>query len=96
MDVDWSNGAEHMWNRHGVSVEEANEALADPDVLLYWPDPRSKSGRSVRVIGHSPTRQRLLTVILVEDPAVPWLWGANAWPSNSTDQREYRERNRKR
>jgi hypothetical protein len=51
-------------------------------------DPHSKSGRSVRVIGYSHSRNKILTVILVhrEDGGY---WGANGWESSSSDRRRY-------
>jgi hypothetical protein len=55
LDVDWSYGAAHMWSGHEILVAEAIEALADFDARLFDPDPKSKYGTSVRVIGHSPT-----------------------------------------
>lgn len=94
MDVDWTHGAAHMWDRHQVSVTEATEALADPLAWVLDPDPKSKSGDSIRVIGLCRSREELLTVILVRDPEVTWLWGANGWPSNSSDRREYMRRRR--
>jgi hypothetical protein len=42
-----------MSARHGITVEQANEALADPDALVFDPDYASQSGRSVRTIGWS-------------------------------------------
>lgn len=92
MNVDWTHGAAHMWNRHQVTVQEASEALADPQSVVIDPDTKSKSGDSIRVIGFCQSREELLTVILVRDPEVSWLWGANGWPSNSTDRREYMKR----
>ena len=89
MDVDWTHGAAHMWEGHRVTVEEANEALADSSAVVSDPDPKSKSGESIRVIGYSESRRALVTVILVRDAAVPWLWGANGWPSNVADRRSY-------
>lgn len=62
MDVGWTHGAAHMWDRHQVTA--ANEALADP------------------------------LVTLVRDRKLSWLWGANGWPSNTTDRREYMRRRR--
>ncbi|WP_203454585.1 hypothetical protein [Jiangella aurantiaca] len=94
MNVDWTHGATHMWDRHQVTVTEANEALADPLAAVLDPDPKSKSGDSIRVIGYCPSRDELLTVIVVRDPEVTWLWGANGWPSNTTDRREYMRRRR--
>jgi hypothetical protein len=52
-DVDWQDGAEHMWNEHQVSVvDEATEALAEAGALLYDPAPKSRSGISARVLGY--------------------------------------------
>ncbi len=48
-----------MATRHGVSAEQANEALADPDALVFDPDYASQSGRSVRTIGWSSRAGRL-------------------------------------
>ncbi|MGI8702183.1 MAG: hypothetical protein ACR2JU_13440 [Nocardioidaceae bacterium] len=91
-DVDWSHGAEHMHIEHQVTVEEANEALIDPDALLFDPDPKSTSGRSARVIGYSPAATAVLVAILVHREDEPTAcWGANAWRANSTDRRTYRE-----
>lgn len=75
-DVDWTNGALHMWHSHGVSVREAEEALTDPNAVLFDPDPASNSGRSVRIVGYSVTRQEVLVVILVrrEEREGDW-WG---------------------
>jgi uncharacterized DUF497 family protein len=93
-EVDWQHGAEHMWEEHQVSVDEANEALADADALLYDPDPKSKSGISARVLGYSRSAAGVLVVILVrrDDKPGAW-WGANGWRANSTDRRTYQERN---
>lgn len=41
-----------MWDRHKVTVSEANEALDDVDAVWFDPDPKSKSGQSIRVIGY--------------------------------------------
>ncbi len=90
--VDRSYGAEHMHAHHQIGVGEANEALSDPDALLFHPDPKSRSGASARVLGYSPTATAVLVVILVqrEDEAGAW-WGANGWRANATDRRTYRE-----
>ncbi len=78
-----------MASRHGVSVEAADEALADPDRLVFDPDYASQSGRSVRTIGQSISAGRLLTVITVDEDGV--VYGVNGWPSNDIDTRHYRE-----
>jgi uncharacterized DUF497 family protein len=92
LDVDWQHGEDHMRTGHQITVQAANEALADPDALLFDPDPKSTSGRSARVIGYSPTAAAVLVVILVrrEDKPGSW-WGANGWRANSTDRRIYAE-----
>lgn len=82
-----------MQEHHQISVEEANEALADADALLFDPDPKSRSGVAARVIGYSPSAVAVLVVILVrrEDRPAAW-WGANGWRANSSDRRTYWER----
>ena len=77
-DVDWTYGREHMWDGHQVSVEEANEALADTAAMLADPDPKSRSGTSARLIGYSPSASTVPVVILVhrEDRPGAW-WGAD-------------------
>jgi len=40
-EVDWQHGAEHMWGRHQVTVEQAGEALADDERIVADPDPRA-------------------------------------------------------
>jgi len=78
-----------MAERHGVTFEQANEALADPDALVFDPDYASQSGRSVRTIGWSSTAGRLLTVITVTEGDVTY--GVNGWPANDIDARHYRD-----
>ncbi|MEZ0342994.1 transposase [Mycobacterium sp. pV006] len=63
--------------------------LADPYRVVIDPDPASKSGRSVRIIGYSATARSVLTVIALEDDGT--IHGVNAWPSNPRDQRIYEE-----
>jgi hypothetical protein len=53
------------------------------------PDPSSKSGRSVRTIGYSPTAKSLLTIITVTEDGVTY--GVNGWQSNETDVKRYRQ-----
>ncbi len=88
IDVDWTHGAAHMWDRHKVAAAEASEAVADIDAVWFDPDPHSRSGRSVRVIGYSHSRQAILTVILVHRDDGGY-WGANGWESNASDRRRY-------
>ena len=73
---------------HKVATAEADEAVTDVDAVWFDPDPQSRSGQSVRVIGYSHSRQAILTVILVRR-ADGGNWGANGWESNSSDRRRY-------
>jgi len=76
-----------MATRHGVSAEQANEAVVDPEVLVFDPDYASQSGRSVRSIGWSASAGRLLTVITVAEDGV--VYGVNGWPASDVDTRRY-------
>lgn len=78
-----------MWDRHQVAVSEADEAVADIDAVWFDPDPHSRSGRGVRVIGFSHSKRSMLTIILVHREGGPGYWGANGWKSNSSDRRRY-------
>ena len=88
--VDWTYGAQHMWDNHKVATAEADEAVRDIDAVWFDPDPASRSHRSVRVIGYSHSRRAILTVILVRHDEGTY-YGANGWESNPSDQRRYRE-----
>ncbi len=95
--VDWQYRASYIRTRSRRRVGEidiepswADEAVADPDAAWLDPDPKSKSGKSVRVIGHSPSAGVVITVILVPKDESSW-WGANAWQANRADERIYRE-----
>lgn len=78
-----------MWERHEVAASEADEAITDIAAVWFDPDPHSRSGRSVRVIGYSHSRRALLTVILVPRETGAGYWGANGWEANSSDRRRY-------
>lgn len=86
--ADWRHRGLYI-AKHGMTPSLADEALADPDRLVLDPDPASESGRTVRVVGWAPSLQALVSVIVLPD--VEQLWGVNAWLSNSTDQRRYRQ-----
>lgn len=87
-ELDWTHRGGYI-AKHGVTPRLANEAWQDPERLVINPDPSSSSGRTIRVVGWSITLGGLITVITLPDGDVTW--GVNAWPSNSTDQRRYRE-----
>ena len=86
--IDWRHRGDYI-TKHGLTPDVADEAFADPNRLVIDPDPASVSGRSVRIIGWSVSIRALVTVIVLPDEAT--VWGVNAWLSNSTDQRRYRE-----
>lgn len=78
-----------MAERHGIEARSADEALDDPDALRIDPDPSSKSGRSVRTIGYSPSAGCLLTVITLDQDGITY--GVNGWRSNDSDIKRYRK-----
>lgn len=97
MLVDWSKRADYIGERHGISPVWADEAVNDRHAVWQVPDPASRSGLSVRVIGYSPAARAVLTVILIAADADPderpdgdW-WGSNAWVSNQQDKSLYSE-----
>lgn len=51
------------------------------------PDPASKSGRGVRIIGYSITARAVWTVIVLDDEGITY--GVNAWKANAKDLRRY-------
>lgn len=87
-DIDWRHRGDYI-AKHDMTPALANEAVQDPNRLVIDPDPASHSGRSIRVIGWSHTLGQVVTVIVLPDEGT--VWGVNAWPSNPTDQRRYRE-----
>jgi hypothetical protein len=88
-EVDWSKRGRYMRERHGVDPLWADQALADPNRVVLDPDPASKSGQGIRIIGHSRSVGRVLTVIVLEYDGVEY--GVNGWWANDIDQRRYRE-----
>jgi hypothetical protein len=96
-EVDWSKREEYIRGRHVIESAWADEAVADDHAVWLQPDPASRSGHSVRVIGWSRSAREVLTVILVnarvdpgESPQGDW-WGSNAWVANEQDRRLYGE-----
>lgn len=77
-----------MLDRHGVTPEQAEEALTDDSRVVFEPDYASQSGQSVRVIGFSPSIGDVLTVIVVIDEHGKE-WGGSAWRSNRRDLAYY-------
>jgi uncharacterized DUF497 family protein len=88
--VDWSHRCEHVEEK-GLTTEQANEALDDPERVVIDPDPRSRSGESIRIIGYSYTAQEVLAVVVVNHDGE--LYGGTAWKANEQELRLYREEN---
>lgn len=95
MRVEWSKRADYIHGRHGIYTMWAEEAVNDEHALWFVPDPASRSGYAVRIIGHSPGAGAVVTVILIdaaadkdEQPKGQW-WGSNAWLANRRDQHRY-------
>lgn len=74
----------------GPGAPIANSEMKRTDAAWFDPDPKSKSGRSVRVIGYSGAAGMCVTVIPVSKGEGEW-WGVNACTANTTDARTYRE-----
>ncbi len=93
--MDWIKRAEYVRSRHGVDPAWADEAVEDDHAVWLTPDPASRSGHSVRVIGYSIGAQEVLTVILVAadvdatERAVGDWWGSNAWVASPRGRRLY-------
>ncbi|WVX89709.1 BrnT-like toxin [Mycobacterium phage Feyre] len=86
----WTHGqVAHLRERHDLSVAEAEEALHDPSRVTMVPDPASRSGRGIRVVGYSRSAGTVLCVLIVEHEGV--MYGATAFPANATYRRIYQE-----
>lgn len=93
--VDWRKRADYIRARHAIEPSWADEAIGDTQAVWLVPDPASKSGHAVRVIGYSVGAGAIVTVILVHPAADPderpdgdW-WGSNAWLANLRDRLLY-------
>lgn len=94
--LDWTDRADYIRNRSqrrpgDTDIEPAwtNEAWNDPDAIWYEPDPASKSGEAVRVIGYSPTARMVIVIIAL--PKQDHWAGMSAWKANRSYQRRYWE-----
>ena len=45
LDLDWQHGEDHVRTGRQITVQAANEALADPDALLFDRTPRARQAR---------------------------------------------------
>ncbi|MGH3320100.1 MAG: hypothetical protein ACRDN9_07950 [Streptosporangiaceae bacterium] len=93
--LDWRYRADyirHRSRRHpgdtDIEPEWADEAFADPAAMNEHPDHASKSGRTDRVLGYSPTVRMVIAVIWMPETMI----GVNAWKANDTEARQYWER----
>lgn len=90
-DADWSHRGAYMEKKHGVTPLDASEALRDPWRVVLEPDPSSRSGQGIRVIGETAAG-RLLSVIVMRTSGVAY--GVNGWDANQRDISIYRGVNR--
>lgn len=98
--VDWSYQAAYIRTRHlrkpgetSIEPEWATEAVFDFNRIIAAPDPASKNGKTIRVIGLSQHAREVLAVILMPDSEPSefkgvWI-GVNAWIANSTMTKRY-------
>ncbi len=61
-----------MWESHGVRVDEASEAIADVDALLFDPDTKTEVPAGIR---HQPANTGRHNTIFSPERATPQ--GAN-------------------
>jgi hypothetical protein len=70
-----------------VEPDWTQEALDDPELIAFEPDPKSRVGAS-RFIGESPTARLLIVVVGYRD-LDGHLHGVNAWPATGADRDAY-------
>lgn len=92
--LDWQYRGEYIRTRSqrrrgDVDIEPqwADEAFGDQDALVDSPDPASKSGKTDRLVGYSPTARAVIVVIYLREELI----GVNAWNANETQTRRYWE-----
>ena len=94
-EINWSaDGANYIRSRSvrypgavDIEPEWTQEVLADPDLIAFEPDPKSRMGAS-RYIGESPSAGTVLVVIAYRDLDRD-LHGINAWPATGADLAVY-------
>jgi len=91
MFVDWTYAKAHVWQRHGLTMDQVQEASDDEGAVLLNPDPKSRSGDSARLIGFCASRREVLVVIVVRKQGGEW-WGATAWVAGPRDRMIYEGR----
>ena len=92
--LDWQYRSEYIASRStrrpgdtDIEPAWADEAFSDDDALVDSPDPSSKSGKTDRLVGYSPTARMVIIVIYLRDELV----GVNAWKANETQTHRYWE-----
>lgn len=92
--LDWTHRGEYIRTRShrrpgdtDIDPGWANEAYTDSAAVIASPDPASKTGRTDRLLGYSPTARMVITVIYLRDELI----GVNAWRANTSDTRRYWE-----
>lgn len=70
-DVDWQHRGDYLWTRSSrkpgdfdVEPEWATQAVFDENRKIAAPDPASKTGETIRVLGYSQSVNRVLAVVL--------------------------------
>jgi uncharacterized DUF497 family protein len=92
--LDWGYRGEYIASRSvrhpgdtDIELTWADEAFEDDDALVDSPDPASKSGKTDRLVGYSPTARMVIVVIYLREERI----GVNAWKANETQARRYWE-----
>lgn len=88
--INFEAAAEHIWRRHRLLTEWVRQAVSDEDRLILDPDPASRSGLSLRIVGFSVAYGHPITVVAIRRRT--HLEITSAWRSNPRDERIYRER----
>jgi len=71
-----------------IEPEWSLEAAADPARVVRAPDPKSRGGLYIRLVGYSSGAGFVLTVIIDPEDSS----GVTAWKTRGTDLRHYLER----
>lgn len=92
--LDWQYRAAYIRSRSArrpgdtdIEPQWADEAFGDGDALVDSPDPASKSGKTDRLLGYSPTGRMVIVVIYLREELI----GVNAWKANESQTRRYWE-----
>lgn len=90
MAITWDEGKGEHLARHGVTIEQANEAYYEPNAVMIKPDYASTSGRGVRTVGYSASFGDLLSVLTMRDDNGV-THGNTAFRAKRRDRRYYEE-----